>query len=343
MTAATRVGPSVVKMGVFTVVTLLCTAVLGIAISNADFSPKHTYSGVFVNAVGVHKGDDVRMAGVRVGSVKSVELHENAHALITFTVDETVSLAATSRLDIRYRNLIGQRYLAVTESVGDGPRLEPGAVIPMTRTSPALDLNLLFNGFKPLLTALDPEQVNLLAYELVRVLQGEGGTVASLLGRMSSLTNALADRDELIGEVVGNLNALLGPVDAHNQQLSALILHLQELVSGLAQDREAIGSSLDSIGRLTSATADLLEEGRPALKEDVAALGQVAAGLNTPENRDLIEYNMEQFPLKLRQTGPLVSYGSWVNFYLCAVNFKVGPTNEDVTPVILNTEPRCQL
>lgn len=341
--SATRVGPAVVKMAIFTVITLLCTATLAIAISNSNFSPKESYRGVFVDAVGVRSGDDVRMAGVKVGSVEKVQLHDNANALITFTVDEAVPLATSTRVAIRYRNLIGQRYLAVSEAAGDGERLEPGATIPMSRTSPALDLNVLFNGFKPLLTALDPEQVNQLAYELVRVLQGEGGTVTSLLGRLSSLTNTLADRDELIGQVVTNLNGILGPVDQHNQELSALILHLQEFITGLAQDREAIGSSLAGIGDLTRTTADLLEEGRPALETDIEQLGKTAAGLNTPTNRDLIEYNMKEFPRKLRLTGPLVSYGSWVNFYLCAANFKVGPTNEDVTPVMLNSEPRCQL
>jgi len=343
MTSATRVGPSVVKLAVFAVVTLLCTAVLAVAITNADFSPKHTYRAVLADAVGVKPGDDVRMAGVRIGSVREIELHDNADALITFAVEQSVPLAQTTRVEVRYRNLIGQRYLALSEAAGDGGRLEPGATIPIERTRPALDLNVLFNGFKPLLAALDPEQVNTLAFELVRVLQGEGGTVASLLGHLSSLTNGLADRDQLIGDVVTNLQAVLGPVAEHSADLSALVLHLQQLVSGLAADREAIGSSLDSIASLAGTTAGLLEEGRPALQEDIAQLGQVAAGLATPTNRDLIQYNLDEFPRKLRVTGPLVSYGSWVNFYLCAVNFKVGPTNEDVTPVILNSEPRCQL
>jgi phospholipid/cholesterol/gamma-HCH transport system substrate-binding protein len=343
MSAATRVGPAVTKLAVFAAVTLLCLGVLAVAITNADFSPKESYSGVFRHAVGVHKGDDVRMAGVRIGSVQKVELHENEHALVTFSVDERMTLPVSTRLEIRYRNLIGQRYLAITEAPSDGTTLRPGATIPISQTSPALDLNVLFNGFKPLLTALDPEQVNTLAYELVRVLQGEGGTVASLLGRMSSLTNSLADRDELIGEVVTNLNAVLRPLDEHSAQLSALITHLQEFVSGLAQDRAAIGASLASIGELTDTTAGLLEEGRPALQHDIVKLGEVAAGLNTPVNRELIQANVDELPQKLKIMMPLVSYGSWVNFYLCAVNFKTGPNIDDATPVMVSTSPRCAL
>ncbi len=343
MSAATRVGPSVLKLAVFAVVTLVCMGLLAVAISGSDFSAQTTYRAVFANAVGVQSGDDVRMAGVRVGRVRSVELHDNAHALVTFTVDESIPLAAGTRVTVRYRNLIGQRYLAVTDTSGPGPRLSPDDTIPLSQTSPALDLNLLFNGFKPLLVALDPEQVNLLAFELVRVLQGEGGTVASLLGRLSSLTSALADRDQLIGQVVDNLNAVLGPVAEHNRELSALILHLQEFISGLAEDREAIGSSIASIATMAQTASDLLEEGRPALREDIAQLGNVAAGLTTPENLELIEANLDALPRNLRLIGPLVSYGSWVNFYLCAVDFKYGPNLEDSTPLIINSEPRCQL
>lgn len=343
MSTARSTGPATVRLAVFLAVTLVCTGMLAVAISNADFRPKDTYRAVFVDAVGVREGDDVRMAGVRVGSVRGVELHENAHALVTFTVDETLPLSRSAHVAVRYRNLIGQRYLAVTEQPGSGGRLRPGATIPMSRTSPALDLNALFDGFQPLLTALDPEQVDTFAYEIVRVLQGEGGTVTSLLSRLSSVTGTLAERDALIGQVIDNLNAVLGPIDAHAGQLSALITDLQAFVSGLAQDREAIGSSLASLGRLADSTAGLLEEGRPALREDIARLGDVAAGLATPENQDLIQRNLDEFPEKLRVTAPLVSYGSWVNFYLCAVNFQTGPTVEDSTPVILNRAGRCQL
>lgn len=343
MSAATRIGPAGVKMGLFVVVTLVCTGVLAITMSNMTFTPKQTYQGVFVNAVGVAKDDDVRMAGVRIGSVDDVELYENQHALVTFSVDEDVPLAKSTQLDIRYRNLIGQRYLSVSDAAGDGTLLQPGDVIPMSQTEPSLNLTVLFDGFKPLLEALSPDDVNTLAYELVRVLQGEGGTVTTLLGHLSSLTGTLADRDVLIGQVIDNLNGVLGPLDAHSAQLSALIVNLRDFLGGLAQDREAIGSSLASLADLTNTTAGLLDEGRPALKTDIAELGQAAAGLNTPTNRDLITKNLHELPNKLRITAPLVSYGSWINFYLCAVNFKIGPDTDDQTPVTLAAAPRCAL
>ncbi len=82
---------------------------------------------------------------------------------------------------------------------------------------------MLFNGFQPLFQALNPEQVNELSMNLVQVLQGEGGTVQGLLAKTASLTNTLADRDQLIGQVVTNLGQTLDTVDQRHQQLNTLV------------------------------------------------------------------------------------------------------------------------
>ena len=104
---------------------------------------------------------------------------------------------------------------------------------------------MLFNGFQPLFQALNPEQVNELSLNLVQVLQGEGGTVQGLLQKTASLTNTLADRDELIGSVIDNLGQTLTTVDSRHQQLNDLVVGLKDWMADLARDRNTIGSSLD--------------------------------------------------------------------------------------------------
>ena len=150
-----------------------------------------------------------------------------------------------------------------------GTRLEAGATIPVGQTTPALDLTTLFNGFQPLFQALDPKQVNELSMNLVQVLQGEGGTIQELLANTASLTNSLADRDELIGQVVNNLTQTLDTVDQRHQELNTLVSELQRWMADLARDRNTIGSSLDNVSDLTVVVADLLREGRPIVKSDV--------------------------------------------------------------------------
>src|SRR5699024_2088758 len=123
---------------------------------------------------------------------------------------ESVVLTEGTEAAIRWDNVIGGRYLALEEGAGGTTKLEPGANIPLDRTSPAVDLDALIGGFRPLFRALNPEQVNALTGQLIAAFQGQGGTISSFLAQTAALTNTLGDRDVLIGEVVTNLNTVLG-------------------------------------------------------------------------------------------------------------------------------------
>src|SRR5205807_7105151 len=125
---------------------------------------------------------------------------------------------------IKYRNLVGQRYIALDAAPGSpGAMLPADGVIPLDRTKPALDLTALFNGFKPLFQALSPDDVNKLSYEIIQVLQGEGGTMDSLLAHTASLTTAIASKDKVIGQVIDNLTAVLGTISQRGPELPNLI------------------------------------------------------------------------------------------------------------------------
>ena len=119
-------------------VTTLATGVLVVTIGNSRFAAARTYKAIFTDATGVVKGDDIRIAGVKVGSVKDVEIVDRTHALVTFTVDDATDADPQPRTPtIRYRNLVGQRYIALTQGVGGADPAAPRTrTIPMTRTAP---------------------------------------------------------------------------------------------------------------------------------------------------------------------------------------------------------------
>src|SRR4051812_2720973 len=289
-----------IRFGIFAVVTLLATALLAMTIMNVDTQKTRSYSAVFTDAANVISGDEVRFAGVRVGTVKGVSLYDGHQAKVSFTVSDDVAMTTTTKVVVRYRNLIGQRYLAIVDDGPDGSPLSQDALIPVKMTQPALNLTQLFTGFKPLLSGLTPDDVNRLSYELVQVLQGEGGTIDTLFRQVGSLTTSLADRDALIGQVIDNLDATVGPVADRDEQLSALITNLQRFLTGLSSDREAIGSSLVSINRLTETTGSLLRDARPALAADIRHLGVLAERLDAPASRRLIEHFLTYTPFKLQ-------------------------------------------
>jgi len=314
-----------VKLGVFTLVSIIVTGTLAVIMGNIGFGDRNEFKAIFTNATMLEKGDDVRVAGVNVGEVSKVEHYKRTMARVTFKVDAGVDMTTASRAEIRFLNLVGDRYMALEEGAGaDGAEpLRDGDTIEVENTKPALDLTVLFDGFKPLFAALTPDQVNELSMNLVQVLQGEGGTVKSLLAHTASLTTTLADRDALIGEVITNLSSTLKTVDDRHQQLSTLVVELKDWMTDLAKDRDTIGSSLDNISQLTVTVADLLRRGRPLLKEDIAALRSLAKLLNRPENRKNLSQLLDRMPETMTDQTRTGTYGSWYQYYVCGVSASI--------------------
>jgi phospholipid/cholesterol/gamma-HCH transport system substrate-binding protein len=338
---ALQTGAPLIKFSLFALVTILATALLAATIVNISFTPKDTYRAVFSDVTGLEAGDDIRVAGVRVGEVEGIRIKDRTLAEVTFTVSADRPLLSGTGAVVRYRNLVGQRYVALTEGTGDNTRLRPGATIPLSRTQPALDLNALLNGFKPLFAALSPQDVNQLATEIIKTLQGEGGTVDSLLMHTASLTTTLAGRDELIGSVIDNLNTVLAQLDKRGGRFSELLEQLRRVVSGLSADRKPIGRSLVSIGDLTEATSGLLKDARPPLKDDIAELTDLTGTLN--DNEKTVEGVLKRLPNKLGELTGTASYGSWFNFYLCDFDGRIvlPKTKQVLSPDLHVARARC--
>lgn len=331
-----------VKLLLFAAVTVVLTGILAQTLGSFWLTGGTVYRARFTDVTGVLVGDDVRIAGVKVGQVSGVRLVDDGVAELSLRVQSDLPLDSGVRAKVRYRNIVGQRYIALSEGPATGHRLRPDELIPLSQTTPALDLTVLFNGFRPLFTALSPQDVNKLAYELIQVLQGEGGTMSSLLQHTASLTNTLADRDAVIGRVITNLNTVLGTLDSRDQQLGETIKQLQLLVSGLAADRTSIGNALVSIGDLTDATAGLLRDSRPALKQDVDLIGKLSATLN--DNSAQIDQTLSTLPGRYTGLARVASYGSWLNFYLCDFDGQVNvPGAGEVNPTTFTSyAARCQ-
>jgi phospholipid/cholesterol/gamma-HCH transport system substrate-binding protein len=306
-----------IKLSIFAAVTIVLTGIL--AGSLGAFAPDGTaYRARFTDVTAVLPGDDVRIAGVKVGQVTAVRLVGAGTAELAFTVDRSIPVPANVHATIRFRNLVGQRYVALTNEAGAAPALAGNGLIPLAQTTPALDLTVLFNGFRPLFTALEPQDVNTLAYEIIQVFQGDAGTVSGLLEHTASLTSTLADRETVINRVITNLNTVLATLDEHHDQLAGSIAALQQFVSGLAADRTAIGDAVANISGLTSATAGLLRDARPDLRTDIDQLGRLSGTLAA--NQNVLDKTLSRLPGEYRDLTSTASDGSWFNFYLCALD-----------------------
>lgn len=324
-----------IKLVVFLIVTSFATYVLGATIANTSYGSTNSYKAIFTDASGLTHGDDVRIAGVRVGTVSGIKIVKHNLAQVSFTVVKSRPLPDSSEITLRYRNLVGQRYLDITQGAGDPNKLlQDHGTVPVTQTHPALDLTTLFNGFKPLFQGLDAPSINSLSDAIIKTLQGEGGALESLLGTLASVTNALADKDQVIGDVVDNLASVLTAIGDRDNELSDLITQLQGFVSGLAQDHTTIGNAIAGINNLATTTSSLLSQVRAPLARDIVDLSALTANLNN--NKATIQKVFNLLPdtaATLTRTG---SYGSWFNFYLCTIKADIElPDGTDV-PVPLS-------
>lgn len=287
------------------------------------------YSAIFTDVSGLRSGDNVRVAGVQVGKVTKIEV-SGRQARVEFSLKESQPLLDTTKMVMRFQNLLGQRYVALVQGPKEGARLEPGATVPVTRTDPGFDLTGLLNGFKPLFDVLQPEDVNQLSRTIIQVLQGEGGTVEQLLQQTTQLTNFIADRDQLFGEVIANLTPVLQNLNGQGNAINTTVDELSRLMNGLARQKDTIGASIEQISALINQTSDFLVEARAPsvrlLKSLRATTGMFVANL------DAVRASVQDFPKLVAALGRITSYQNAANVYVCRVKVVVEGVTVNIPP-----------
>ncbi|MPY85415.1 MAG: MCE family protein [Actinophytocola sp.] len=311
---------TVVKLSIFVLVTGLCTLLVGNTLYRPLGQPTTTYRAAFTDVVGLKQGSDVRIAGVRVGRVNSLDLTGD-HATVTFEVTNDQTLPADLTAHVRYADLLGARYIALLPGHSER-ELPEDALIPLARTQPAVDLTALFNGFQPVFDTLQPQEINTLARHLIAVFQGQGATIDSLLSHVVALTTSVADQDKLIGEVLANLNKVTDFALRNEPDFTRLVDSLAALTKRMASSREQIGTVLDASSNLARGLSGLVTDLRPELDADLRSLNRVAGTLAA--NSGEFTRTMRAAPELFTTVNRVSEYGAWVNVYLCTLIVESG-------------------
>jgi phospholipid/cholesterol/gamma-HCH transport system substrate-binding protein len=317
-----RITGTAIKLGAFALVLLMFTAIIIVVFGQLRFDRTTSYSAVFHNASGLRAGQFVRASGVEVGKVEDVKLIEGGTAVnVKFAVDRDLPLFQGTTASVRYLNLIGDRYLELKRG-DDDKRLPAGSTIPLERTEPALDLDALIGGFRPLFRALDPDKVNNIAQSIITIFQGQGGTINDILDQTASLTSALADRDQAIGEVIRNLNTVLDTTVRHQQQFDETVQDFETLITGLNNRADPIATSVAGISDAAGTIADLLADNRPLLQSTVGHLETVQQPL--VDQRDKLNDILVRLPTAFKIIGRAGGiYGDFFNFYSCDISIRM--------------------
>lgn len=314
-----RTRATLIKFAIFAVVMAMLTAFLFFIFGQYRTGATNGYSAVFTDvsrlagAVGAGRRDPG-------GHGQQRFVAAGQKVVVKFDADRNIVLTEGTRAAVRYLNLVGDRYLELVDGPGSPKRLPAGGQIPVSRTAPALDLDLLLGGLKPVTQGLNARDVNALTSGLLQVFQGQGGTLDSLFTKATSFSNALADNDQTVQQLIDNLNIVIGTISKDGKQFSGAVDRLERLVSGLSDDRNTIGSAIDALDRGTASLADLLAQARPPLTGTIDQLNRLAPILDN--DKDRLDAAIGKAPKNYRKLVRLGANGATIPYYLCMLELR---------------------
>jgi phospholipid/cholesterol/gamma-HCH transport system substrate-binding protein len=256
---------------------LVVIAVLLVLAFNASSLPLigggTTYSAAFSEAGGIKDGDDVRIAGVKVGKVTGVDV-EDQHVRVDFKVTEDVGFGPLTSASIRMKTILGQKYVALAPA-GAG-QLEAGSQIPLDRTTSSYDI---INAFQDLTTTTERIDTNQLAESLDVIateFKDTPDSVRASLEGLSRLSRTVASRDEQLSSLLARASSVTGLVASRGDQLELLGQDADLLMVELAKRRDDIRTLFTNTSALSQQLTGLVRDNRaqlaPALKELDATL-----------------------------------------------------------------------
>ncbi|GAB5005623.1 MCE family protein [Mycobacterium avium] len=321
-------------LSLFVVVATVATWLVLVTLRREVQGPTNTYSAMFTDASGLKIGDDVRIAGVRVGRVDSIDL-DGTLARVTFRIEKNQHLYDDTTASVPYQNIIGQRYLGL--SPGTAQQHKPLADkdrIPLQRTTPSFDISNLLNGFQPLFALLSPQQVDNLTNGIIQALQGDSGSVVTLITQTSTLAETLAGPDAVLGDVINNLNEVTAVLAKQNTNLQTLIGQSRDIMVTLASRRDALVASVGSInsavGRLAQIVAAIYPNLQQLITRDPGFLAQL-----TGEGQERFSMMAANLILVWKGLARMTQSGAYIDGYLCDINSTIFAFLSRVIPAIV--------
>ena len=345
-----RYRGALIGLSLFMVVSVTLTWLVYVTLRRDVAGPTVPYAAVFSDVFGLREGDDVRMAGVRVGRVEKIEL-EGPNAKVSFVVQDDQQVLGNTVASVTYQNIVGQRYLGLSlGKSGDPGPLPAGSIIPIERTDPSFDVGTLLNGYEPLFSVLNPRDADNLTKGVIASLQGDEASIAALVNQTAELTDAFAGRDQELGGVITDLNAVATNLAQHNNDLDHVIDQTRTMVSTFEARRPELVESIGSISRVVQQLSQVADDVYPSLNELVVRQPGFAAHLVSIEPQRA--FTGANLPLLLKGFARITNEGSYANTYACDLNATgFFPGLNDVTPIIVAAatpgnktaySPRCR-
>ncbi|WP_106397825.1 MlaD family protein [Actinocorallia populi] len=254
------------------------------------FRGGYRVTAVFAETGGIRDGDDVRLAGVKVGSVTAIEPDfHRGHVLLTFQVDEGIELGPRTRADVQLSNLLGGRYLKLTGPV-QKPYLdglpEEKRRIPAERTGTPYTVVDALNKSTGDLGTLDMDALTKILNETEKLTLPSQKNLNKLLTNISTLNAALNDKSPQFQRLVSDADRLTGTLARKNADLTRLIEASRTLLGTLSEHRDELSGALGSGSRTATVLADVVDRRGEELDDLLANLHTITERLG-PDMGDL--------------------------------------------------------
>lgn len=297
---------------------ILVLGVISFAVGGLRILERSYELSVIVDdASGIESGDPVRVAGVGVGEVRSVNrIPEDATVEITFGVDQGVEISDGSFASVRLRTLLGKKYLHL-EDPGSGPVLTPGAVIPLAQTESSTDVDTLLNAAEPTVEQVEVDTINQLLGSVDRTLAGRGEELRSVFSDLGDLAGTLADREQELDRLIGSTADLSEVVGNRDEELTQVLHGLDVVLATLARRGGSLTSLVDGVDGLSQTLTPLLAENRSEFTTLFADLDTVTDIL--VRQYDRVDLALTQIPDLAERFYAVSAEGSWVNVYIVGV------------------------
>jgi phospholipid/cholesterol/gamma-HCH transport system substrate-binding protein len=344
---------TMVKVLIFTVVSIIFTVGLGLKIGNLRlFSDEYRLEAQFADAGGIFKGDAVKLAGVDVGRVLGAKI-EKGRAIVEFTVQKDVKLPrADSLVGMRWRNVLGQRFLYIYPGQGTQPVLhntaaqgdrrtgyyEEGDRIPESQTVEAGDLNEFLNSLGPILRSIDPDKANAFLDAMNQALGGNEIVVRQLLDQGGVFASRLGEMDEQIKTFISSSDVVVTTYANQSEALDQVLEHLDVLGGSLESMVGDIESLVVNFADVQQLLDRLLKRNRSNIDVSLRSLNTVLGTL--ARHRTQLEHTLCTLPAGISPYFQTTSWGEWFNVRITAVVLKAptGPRDSVIVGVVPEDE-----
>jgi len=320
---------TVIKLVAFFAVCAVFTAYLAFTIGNIHLF-EHTYklTATFDDATGLLRDDNVKVAGVVVGKVGSVKI-DQGKAKVQFSVKKSVKVPTDSSVAIRWRNLIGQRYIYVYP--GNGSTVLKGGDT-VTKTRSVVDVGELFNRLGPIVKAIDPKDVNTFLDTIVQALDGNTDKIRQSIDNLAVVAQSLGSRDQSIGRLIENVNTVAGAINDRDAQIRTVLDNLVLISQTFSQNTDVLNTAVTELGDFSDNFGSLLANNSSQLDRIIANLNTIIAEVKV--KLPVLDSTLGGLDTAAKTLFNSSRYGEWLNQVIPCGALLNGPTVPSNDPCI---------